>query len=97
MPDANVKKAAEMLLAGATMVAQPCPYCSGVRVMKDGQALCVSCGSRPQEVAAPGVPDLEESILALTMRLGRADDPKERQRLMESISDLSKRLAGRDS
>ena len=34
------KRAAEMLLNGATLLAEPCPYCSGVRVMKSGSALC---------------------------------------------------------
>ena len=29
-----------MLLKGATLLSEPCPYCSGVRVMKDGYALC---------------------------------------------------------
>ena len=41
------KKAVEMLLNGATLVSEPCPYCKGVRVMKDGNALCVSCGKGP--------------------------------------------------
>ncbi len=43
------KKAAEMLLKGATLLAEPCPYCKGVRVMKDGNALCVSCGKEPDK------------------------------------------------
>ena len=30
------KKAIEMLLSGATLLSEPCPYCKGVRVMKDG-------------------------------------------------------------
>lgn len=42
------KKAVEMLLKGATLLAEPCPYCKGVRVMKDGNALCVSCGREPE-------------------------------------------------
>ena len=33
------KKAAEMLLKGATLLSEPCPYCKGVRVMKEGQAV----------------------------------------------------------
>jgi uncharacterized Zn finger protein (UPF0148 family) len=32
------KKAAEMLLNGATLLSEPCPYCKGVRVMKEGHA-----------------------------------------------------------
>ena len=43
------KKAIEMLLSGATLLSEPCPYCKGVRVMKDGDALCVSCGKSPDK------------------------------------------------
>jgi len=43
------KKAAEMLLNGATLLSEPCPYCKGVRVMKEGQALCTKCGRTPEE------------------------------------------------
>jgi UPF0148 protein len=43
------KKAVEMLLKGATLLSDPCPYCKGVRVMKDGQALCISCGKEPDK------------------------------------------------
>jgi len=42
------KRAAEMLLKGATLLAEPCPYCKGVRVMKNGNAFCVSCGREPK-------------------------------------------------
>jgi len=30
------KRAIDMLLNGATLVEAPCPYCRGVRVMKNG-------------------------------------------------------------
>ena len=43
------KKAAEMLLNGATLLSEPCPYCKGVRVMKEGQALCTKCGRAPEK------------------------------------------------
>ena len=43
------KKAAEMLLNGATLLSEPCPYCSGVRVMKEGHAFCSSCGREPEK------------------------------------------------
>ena len=42
------KKATEMLLKGATLLSEPCPYCKGVRVMKEGHALCISCGKEPE-------------------------------------------------
>ena len=44
-----MKRAAEMLLGGATLLGQPCPYCGGVRVMKQGYALCVGCGREPEK------------------------------------------------
>ena len=43
------KRAAEMLLNGATLLSEPCPYCKGVRVMKEGQALCIKCGKEPEK------------------------------------------------
>jgi UPF0148 protein len=42
------KRAADMLLKGATLLAEPCPYCKGVRVIKNGNALCISCGREPK-------------------------------------------------
>lgn len=55
MTDENdlVKRAATMLLNGATLLGQPCPYCKGVRVLKDGDALCVNCGQEPEERQLP--------------------------------------------
>lgn len=49
----RVRRAAGMLLAGATLLGHPCPYCGGVRVIKDGDALCVSCGQEPERRDAP--------------------------------------------
>ncbi len=48
-PKHLTKRAAKMLLKGATLLGEPCPYCKGVRVMHDGNALCVGCGREPQE------------------------------------------------
>ena len=47
------KKAAEMLLKGGTLLSERCPYCKGVRVMKDGHALCISCGREPEKKDIP--------------------------------------------
>ena len=49
------KRAAEMLLKGATLLAVPCPYCKGVRVLKDGNALCISCGREPKTEAESSI------------------------------------------
>lgn len=95
MPDDSLKRAAEMLLNGATLLAQPCPYCAGVRVMKDGRALCASCGSEPHDPEPePAADDLERHILDLTRQLGVTKNPAERQNILDSISELSDRLAG---
>ena len=37
------------MLSGGTLLSEPCPYCKGVRVMKDGYALCVNCGKEPKQ------------------------------------------------
>lgn len=95
VPDDSLKRAAEMLLNGATLLAQPCPYCAGVRVMKDGRALCASCGSEPRDPEPePAADDLERHILDLTRQLGVTKNPAERQNILDSISELSDRLAG---
>lgn len=52
-----VKRAADMLLlGGATLVREPCPYCGGVRVIRDGDALCAGCGrsAEKRDVAGAG-------------------------------------------
>ena len=59
------KKAAEMLLQGATLLSEPCPYCAGVRVMKEGQALCISCGREPEKKDIPKEKNQQESTLSL--------------------------------
>jgi len=38
-----------MILNGGTLLSEPCPYCKGVRVMKDGHALCVNCGKEHEQ------------------------------------------------
>ena len=90
----NTRRAAEMLLRGATLVAEPCPYCAGVRVMKDGRALCVSCGSEPDRshIDEPS-PSIEQQVLELTRQLGSATDPAIRQKILDAITDISGRLA----
>ena len=96
MKDSYVQRAAEMLLSGATLLAQPCPYCSGVRVIKDGKTLCVSCGSKPDQKAVAmthTVEELQGQVLELTMRLGETTDPDSKKRILDSITDISTQLA----
>ncbi len=91
------KKAIEMLLNGATLVSEPCPYCKGVRVMKDGNALCVSCGKSPnsdievkneeQKEETP-IKQLEEKLQDMTNALSNEQDLKKQQEMLKSINLL---------
>jgi len=74
------KKAAEMLLNGATLLSEPCPYCSGVRVMKEGHALCIKCGREPEkkEIQIKDEQQATKSTLEITLE--------------KKLSELSKEL-----
>ena len=65
------KKAAEMLLNGATLLSEPCPYCSGVRVMKAGHALCISCGREPEKKEIPAKVEQQTEKTGLEITLGK--------------------------
>ena len=52
-----MRRAARMLREGATLKAEPCPYCGGVRVMRGGYALCTGCGSEPDSGAPAAAAD----------------------------------------
>ncbi len=49
----RLKRAVTMLLNGATLQSHPCPYCKGVRVIKNGNAFCVNCKQEPEERQIP--------------------------------------------
>jgi UPF0148 protein len=93
------KKAVEMLLNGATLVSDPCPYCKGVRVMKNGSALCVNCGREAKEEKTPkkmeeklgGDPllaGLEQKLKELTGELEHEKDHQKQQQILKSINDI---------
>ena len=90
------KKAVEMLLKGATLISDPCPYCKGVRVMKDGHALCVNCGREAKEDDIPIQEKIESSPFAkfeqklkeLYEELEHEKDHQKQQQIMKSITDL---------
>lgn len=101
MSDDLRKKAVELLLKGATLLADPCPYCSGVRVMKDGNALCVSCGKYPEKsnVVEPTPPEpkhqsnpilvsLNTKLEELTKDLQAEKDLEKQQQILKSINAL---------
>ena len=98
MDDLN-KKAVKMLLQGATLVAEPCPYCKGVRVMKNGNALCTNCGREPDPEKTKQKPQsesvlerLEKKLNDLTTELENADS-KNRKEIIESIDALASTIS----
>jgi UPF0148 protein len=98
MSEDLTKKAAEMLLQGATLLKEPCPYCSGVRVMKEGQAFCVSCGREPEKRVVPQqnnkeqktqlVDILEKKLQVLSKELEQESDHQKQQNILKSINSL---------
>jgi UPF0148 protein len=92
------KKAAEMLLKGATLLSEPCPYCAGVRVMQEGQALCVSCGRQPEkkEIPTPTTSNhtspldkiFEKKLELLSKELEQEKDHEKQQNILKTINSL---------
>jgi len=92
------KKAAEMLLQGATLLSEPCPYCAGVRVIKEGQALCISCGRQPEKKEIPNENQPNESSLIgktfekklenLSKELEQEIDHEKQQNILKTINAL---------
>lgn len=100
MSDDLTKKAVDMLLKGATLLAEPCPYCKGVRVMKDGQALCVNCGKKPDpdqiskaksataKAKSDPLTTLEKKLEELSKELEKETDYKRQQSILKSINTI---------
>lgn len=93
------KKAVKMLLNGATMLSEPCPYCKGVRVMKDGHALCVNCGKEPEikkieveskieQKTESTLSILEQKLQYLSKELEEEKDHEKQQQILKSINSL---------
>ena len=103
MPDDLTQKAIEMLLGGGTLLSEPCPYCKGVRVMKDGHALCVSCGKEPEEKqvktqnkeedSTSTLKTLEKKLEKLSSQLEKEENPSKQQELIKSIDLLINLIA----
>ena len=86
-----------MLLSGATLVSEPCPYCKGIRVIKDGNALCVSCGREPEQKTVddnpvssdkPTLEKLEKKLSDLTDELSNEQSHEKQQLILKSINLL---------
>ncbi len=93
------KKAAEILLNGGTLLSEHCPYCKGVRVMKNGRALCISCGREPGKKDIPNEKIkqgtnssleeiLEKKIEHLSKELEQENDHEKQQLILKSINLL---------
>ena len=92
------QKASKMLLDGGTLRSEPCPYCNGVRVMKDGHALCVNCGKEPEPKLTKTQPKekksistlktLEQKLEKLSIQLEKENKPIKQQELIKSIDSL---------
>jgi|TARA_Y100000815_G_C12935365_1_gene347100 UPF0148 protein len=93
-----IQKAAKMVINGATIMSEPCPYCKGVRIIKDGNALCINCGKEPdqkqikkltRERKSTGVQNtLEKKLEKLSKQLENEDKPAVQQELIKSIDGL---------
>jgi len=98
LPNDITQKAIKMILSGGTLLSEPCPYCKGVRVMKDGYALCVNCGKEPEQKPAKTqtkekksvstLKTLEQKLEKLSSRLEVENEPAKQQELIKSIDSL---------
>ena len=98
MPNDLTQKAIKMILSGGTLLSEPCPYCKGVRVMKDGYALCINCGKEPEQKptktqtkekkSISTLKTLEQKLEKLSSQLEREDKPAIQQELIKSIDSL---------
>ena len=88
-----------MLLNGATLLSEPCPYCKGVRVMKEGHALCISCGREPEKkdipvekpldsATAPIKKALQKKMEILSKELENENDHEKQQNILKTINSL---------
>jgi len=87
-----------MILSGGTLLSEPCPYCKGVRVMKDGYALCVNCGKEPEQKpiktqtkekkSVSTLKTLEQKLEKLSSQLEVENEPVKQQELIKSIDSL---------
>lgn len=101
MSEDLTKKAVELLLKGATLVSDPCPYCKGVRIMKDGNALCVTCGKEAkkekvettlsqteQKAESTTIGTLDRKIRDLTEELHKEKDYEKQKQILYSINEI---------
>ncbi len=93
------KKAVELLLSGATLIGDPCPYCKGVRVMKNGSALCINCGkqviektddiiAKTEKTDNSSIENLDQKLLDLTVDLTKEKDLGKQKQILETMTAI---------
>ena len=91
------RKAVDLLLGGATLLSEPCPYCKGVRVMKNGNALCANCGREPEKKinqtrsepsSSPTLEKLEKKMAELSDELTNEKSYEKQQSILKSINSI---------
>lgn len=100
MSEDLTKKAVELLLGGATLVSDPCPYCKGVRVMKNGNALCVSCGkeaiekkvesilTKTEKSDGTTIGNLDQKLKDLTVELQSEKDFEKQKQILQTMNEI---------
>jgi len=84
----NVKRMAEALSAGATMLAESCPNCSSPLFrLRSGEVRCVSCDT----VIRPVVDERKPETISSGMALQNLE-----KRVLELLSQYGKRLEAAD-
>jgi uncharacterized Zn finger protein (UPF0148 family) len=96
----GVKKMAEALRLGATMLAEPCPNCaSPLFRFRSGEVKCVSCDTvvspvakppeaQPQTTPSAAFPPLEKRVLELLSQYGKrleTADGQEAEKLLAQV------------
>jgi len=102
MSEDLTKKAVDLLLKGATLITEPCPYCKGVRIMLDGDALCVNCGKEPHKVQKTelleekmlltskqsAIKILEKKLGIISKELEEEPDHEKQQKILKTINSI---------
>jgi UPF0148 protein len=100
VPNELTKRAVEMLLKGATLVSDPCPFCKGIRIMNDGHALCVTCGKEAKKEVENVLPKteqksgnavidtLDQKIRDLTDALQKEKDYEKQKQIMYAMNEI---------
>ncbi len=101
--DENVKKMAELLRGGSTMLSHSCPDCkTPLFKLTDGEIICPGCGrkavfAKPNEVEKvkaeeEASSELEAIVLQkisrIKMKIAESDDPEELGNLSKTMTSL---------